>query len=161
MHAVVANMGCRSTQSFSGSDEYFHDSNSIVDDKPEASSMDHEVDKEVGYGRKENPVRDEAVHALLAYTEAFPNGHEIIRTPSNGLLCGFHAVVRSMQTMHPYLPCPAVASLLEVLNCPAFVEHANAFGMTNDNNCKSSYMIIIFSLIYWGFLCKGANYDVF
>jgi len=90
---------------------------------------------------EENIVPSESHDALLEYSKAFPDGHEIIWTPTDGLLCGFNAVVRSMQAMHWYLPCPTVESLQEVFYSPAFVEHATAFGMTNDNNCKSSGLV--------------------
>ena len=83
------------------------------------------------------PVSEEVDAALLAYVQLFPQGHEIIDTPTTGLLCGFHAVIRSMEALYPCLPQPTVASLRKVMGSEEFVEHARAFGMRNKNSCTS------------------------
>lgn len=107
----------------------------------------HDEEEEEDYGEEEEveeeekSVTSESYNAILEYKEAFPDGYEIIPTPSSGLLCGFNAVIRSMQAQHHYVPCPTVESLQEVLYWPAFVEHTTAFGMANENNCESSFLL--------------------
>lgn len=82
------------------------------------------------------------------YIRAFPYGHEIIETPTDGLLCGFFAIILSMENMHPYLPCPTIADLQEILTSPAFKEYSVAFGMTNEDNFSIDQVAAV--LFTWG-----------
>ena len=105
------------------------------EDEEEKADVDDAEEEDEDYDA-DFPSPDETFNALVAYAKAFPDGHEIIPTPATGFLCGFNAVIRSMKAMHPYLPCPTLEGLQEVFRSPAFVEHASAFGMTNEDNCK-------------------------
>ena len=105
-----------------------------VDNPSDSEDDDAEGEEEEDEENFSSP--DETFNALVAYAKAFPDGHEIIPTPATGFLCGFNAVIRSIKAMHPYLPCPTVRGLQEVFHSSAFVEHASAFGMTNEDNCK-------------------------
>lgn len=67
--------------------------------------------------------------ARLKYFEAFPTGHDVIPTPGGGLLCGFHAVIRSMEAMDPDLARPTVEELQIVFKSLGNAE----FGLDNDN----------------------------
>lgn len=67
--------------------------------------------------------------ALERYLEVFPNGHQIIPTPGNGLLCGFHAVILSMEAMDPDLARPTVEELQVVFKS---LDNA-AFGLDNED----------------------------
>ena len=87
-------------------------------------------------------------HAVVEYLRAFPNGYDLIETPTDGLLCGFAAIVRSMQAVYPRWACPTVAGLRRVFSSPAFVEHATAFGMTNENNFSVDQVAAV--LYFWG-----------
>ena len=97
--------------------------------------------------------------ALLAYMQAFPYGHDIIPTPTTGLLCGFFAVKKSMTAMYPYLPCPTIGNLRKVMRSEEFVEYAEAFGMKNENNCKFISFISTLSPQDFFFGMEFANYD--
>ncbi|KAL6715604.1 hypothetical protein ACLMJK_006565 [Lecanora helva] len=91
---------------------------------------------------------DDSLNANAEYTKAFPEGHEIISTPVSGLLCGFHAVILSIRATHPHLPCPTLEGLQEVSHSPAFVKHATAFGMTNEDNFSVDQVGAV--LFFWG-----------
>ena len=91
----------------------------------------------------QRPVANLSLAASMDYAKVFPIGYKIIPTPPDELLCGFNAVIRSMQAIRWYLPCPSVKDLGDVFHSEAFVEHATAFGMTNENNCKSLFLLEI------------------
>lgn len=67
--------------------------------------------------------------ALLKYFGAFPNGYDVIPTPGDGLLCGFHAVICSMEAMDPDLARPTIEELQVVFKSLGNAE----FGLDNDN----------------------------
>lgn len=67
--------------------------------------------------------------ALERYMEVFPHGHQVIPTPGNGLLCGLHAVILSMEAMEPDLPRPTVEELQVVFKS---LDNA-AFGLDNES----------------------------
>ncbi len=68
-------------------------------------------------------------NALQKYLETFPHSLEIIPTPGTGLLCGFAAVILSMEAMDPDLARPTVEELQV-----AFKSLQNAeFGLHNEN----------------------------
>ena len=71
--------------------------------------------------------------ALQKYNEAIPNGRAIAITPGTGLLCGFAAVIISMELCFPDMHRPRVSNLEETFNSPKFQEATKDFGLTNTN----------------------------
>lgn len=95
------------------------------------------------------PRFDEDVNdALVQYDRVFPHGFRIIPTPGDDLLCGFFAVIRSMAAMHPSLVRPSIPALQRVLHSPAYIEHATAFGLTNDSYFSVDQVGAV--LFFWG-----------
>ena len=92
---------------------------------------------------------DKYLDPIHQYQRAFPYGHMIVPTSSTGLLCGFAAVIKSLQVMHQYMPCPTITDLQTILRSPWFREYNTAFGMSNDNNFSIDQ---IAAVVYaWGY----------
>jgi len=86
--------------------------------------------------------------AAVAYKLYFPNGHDIIPTSGEGLLCGFRAVINTMEALYPCVPRPTVDDLLTVFHSPEFVEWAEPFGLDNPNNFTADQVGAVLRL--WG-----------
>lgn len=81
------------------------------------------------------------------FNRSFPYGYTIINTSTEGLLCGFFAVIHSMRAQHPRLPCPTTQELAELFGAQA-EEYATIFGMDNSNNFSVDQ--IAATLYKWG-----------
>jgi len=48
------------------------------------------------------------------YQRTFPNGHSLLRVDSEGLLCGYRAVIASMEAQHPWIQAPTIDELQQI-----------------------------------------------
>lgn len=86
--------------------------------------------------------------AAEAYRKCFPDGYEIIPTPGIGLYCGFAAVIKTMETMHPDIPLPTIEELLEIFNTEDVQEEIAPFLLDNVNNFTADEVGLVLRL--WG-----------
>ncbi len=98
--------------------------------------------------------------AQAVFERDFPAGFEIIHTSANGLLCGFAAVIKSMEEMHkssPNLPIPTMKELQDVRTSPAFMDLIRNTGLTNSNQFTIDQVGGV--LYFWG-LARNLNLRV-
>lgn len=85
----------------------------------------------------------------------FPDGHEIIPTSGKNLLCGFGAVINTMEAMHPSVPRPALEDLMKVFASQEFVEYATDFNLGNTDNFFIEQVAAV--LYFWGMTYHDLN----
>ena len=96
------------------------------------------------------------------YERDFPEGHELILTPSTGFQCGLYAIIRSMAAQHPQLPQPTLSELQDTLRSPA-MEQVNSLvniaeggtGENHESNFLADHLAAI--LYHWG---RARNLDM-
>ncbi|KAI9712890.1 MAG: hypothetical protein M1812_006759 [Candelaria pacifica] len=98
--------------------------------------------------------------AQAVFDRDFPFGFSLIETSGDGLLCGFAAVIKSMDEMQKSLaslPVPTMEDLQSVLKSPVFMDLAREAGMSNSDQFTIDQVGGV--LYYWG-LDRGLNLRV-
>lgn len=83
-----------------------------------------------------------------------PTSYDVLDTPGTNSLCGFYAVISSLEAQMPDLKRPTVEDLLKVYNTSEMAELNAAMGQTNTNYFSADQ--VAGTVYAWGNTC-GIN----
>ncbi|KAI4189866.1 MAG: hypothetical protein LQ346_005045 [Caloplaca aetnensis] len=90
-------------------------------------------------GQDGNAQKEEQDSYLKAYRATFPDGFHLLATDSQGELCGFYALIKTISAMFPNIACPTIEELSETRKSQACQDHLRAFTADGESPAEKNF----------------------